>query len=234
MSLTPLWWWIAGLEPWELYGAFPAPWEDTAVKDPTGFKAAARESIARLVVVMSHAGSRSAPTRQKVGTTQRDSNHDSPYRPTPCMARSRVIEHTRRDPNPSSRSDACAWSRRLGIRTRIPVKRRGHLCTSGHESWLADVDSNHDSRRQRPLSCRWTICQWSGREDSNLHRPAPEAGGLPITLRPDRRWGDRPDSNRDQEGHDLPCCRYTTATREGGPSHLVAGIVVAGEGIEPP
>ena len=52
-------------------------------------------------------------------------------------------------------------------------------------SWLADVDSNHDSRLQRPPSCPWTICQWSGREDSNLHRPAPEAGGLPITLRPD-------------------------------------------------
>ena len=26
---------------------------------------------------------------------------------------------------------------------------------------------------------------WSGREDSNLHTPAPEAGGLPITLRPE-------------------------------------------------
>src|SRR5215468_11770980 len=28
-------------------------------------------------------------------------------------------------------------------------------------------------------------CHWSGREDSNLHGPAPEAGGLPITRRPD-------------------------------------------------
>lgn len=28
--------------------------------------------------------------------------------------------------------------------------------------------------------------RWSGREDSNLHAPAPEAGGLPIALRPDR------------------------------------------------
>ena len=38
-------------------------------------------------------------------------------------------------------------------------------------------------RARRPA--RWTICQWSGREDSNLHVPAPEAGGLPITLRPE-------------------------------------------------
>jgi hypothetical protein len=51
--------------------------------------------------------------------------------------------------------------------------------------WLADVDSNHDWRRQRPLSCRWTICQWSGREDSNLHTPAPEAGGLPLPYDPE-------------------------------------------------
>ena len=34
--------------------------------------------------------------------------------------------------------------------------------------------------------------------------------------------GDRPDSNRDLEGHDLPCWRYTTATREGEPSRLAA------------
>src|SRR5262249_43531939 len=49
-------------------------------------------------------------------------------------------------------------------------------------------------------------CQWSGREDSNLHSPAPEAGGLPITLRPENEmnWGERPDSNRHWEGHSLP------------------------------
>ena len=62
----------------------------------------------------------------------------------------------------------------------------------------------------------------------------PRQVGYRFTLRPDRRWGDRPDSNRDQEGHDLPGCLYTTATREGCPSSLVAGRVVAGEGIEPP
>lgn len=53
--------------------------------------------------------------------------------------------------------------------------------------WLADVDSNHDLRGQDPLSCHWTICQ----------APVPEAGGLPITLRPDElNWGERPESNR--------------------------------------
>lgn len=116
-----------------------------------------------------------------------------------------------------------------GIRTHISLINSQALCQLGYRGtgvddgdWLADVDSNHDWRVQSPLSYRWTICQWSGREDLNLHTPAPEAGGLPITLRPET-WGDRPDSNRDQEGHDLPCCRYTTATREGPPSRLAMG-----------
>lgn len=53
------------------------------------------------------------------------------------------------------------------------------------------VIAHHDWRVQSPPSCRWTICQWSGREESNLHAPAPEAGGLPITLRPENPGGSR-------------------------------------------
>ena len=83
---------------------------------------------------------------------------------------------------------------RAGIRTQIFPRNRRTCYRCHHPTnetrkekrdWLPDVDSNHDPRRQRPLSCRWTIWQWSGREDSNLHEPAPEAGGLPITLRPE-------------------------------------------------
>ena len=73
----------------------------------------------------------------------------------------------------------------------VPLKRRSRgrcvtlaLHDDERARWLADVGSNHDLRIQSPPSCRWTICQWWGRGDSNPHVPAPEAGGLPITQRP--------------------------------------------------
>ena len=62
---------------------------------------------------------------------------------------------------------------------------------------------------------RWSRLEWSGREDSNLHAPAPEAGGLPITLRPDRPrvWSARGDSNPDLHGLSVP--RLPIAPRAG-------------------
>jgi hypothetical protein len=40
------------------------------------------------------------------------------------------------------------------------------------------------------------------------------AGSSPDAQRPLERKGDRPDSNRYREDHDLGCCRYTTVTTD--------------------
>ena len=53
-----------------------------------------------------------------------------------------------------------------------------------------------------------------GRVESNHHsawRQALQPAELADAQRPQRK-GDRPDSNRHREDHDLGCCRYTTAT----------------------
>ena len=60
------------------------------------------------------------------------------------------------------------------------------------------MESNHHSARHRGYS----------------------AGSSPDAQRPLRRRGDRPDSNRYREDHDLGCCRYTTATMETGTTGL--------------
>ena len=100
---------------------------------------------------------------------------------------------------------------KLAGRRGFAVSRRcgaAHRDTADH----AKRDRPPDWRGQSPRSCRWTICQWSGREESNLHAPAPEAGGLPITLRPENpgdhdevREGVRAGLEPDLEGHYLPC-----------------------------
>jgi hypothetical protein len=82
-------------------------------------------------------------------------------------------------------------------------------CRAGIRTRIFPVNSRTCCRCHHPTSGN----EWSGREDSNLHAPAPEAGGLPITLRPEElSWGERPE-------HRLP-------------SPTVG--LVAGEGIEPP
>ena len=82
------------------------------------------------------------------------------------------------------------WSRT----TIVPLKRRGHCrsattgydeievgCRAGIRTRIFPVNSRTCCRCHHPTSGN----EWSGREDSNLHAPAPEAGGLPITLRPE-------------------------------------------------
>ncbi len=62
--------------------------------------------------------------------------------------------------------------------------------------------------------------EWSGRAESNRHAPAPEAGGLPITLRP---GCDRRESNPLDGGHNPAACRSPSITTE----------LVRSEGVEP-
>ena len=165
--------------------------------------------------------------------------------PAPARYEGAVLPATLRRPrsrledsNPDSPvigRTSCRWTKPgsgpvgWGRTSMVPLKRAGAWpfchdgdeagCRAGIRTRIFPVNSRTCCRCHHPTSGNG----WSGREDSNLHTPAPEAGGLPITLRPDRRWGDRPESNRDQEGHDLPCCPYTAATREGRPSRLAAG-----------
>ena len=59
---------------------------------------------------------------------------------------------------------------------------------------------------------------WCGRMESNHHsarRRGYSAMSSPDARRPQEQQGDRPDSNRYREDHDLGCCRYTTATTNG-------------------
>jgi hypothetical protein len=82
------------------------------------------------------------------------------------------------------------WSRT----SLVPLKRRAHGrsattgydetkvgCRAGIRTRIFPVNSRTCCRCHHPTSGN----EWSGREDSNLHAPAPEAGGLPITLRPE-------------------------------------------------
>ena len=86
------------------------------------------------------------------------------------------------------------WSRT----SLVPLKRRAHGrsattgydemkvgCRAGIRTRIFPVNSRTCCRCHHPTSGN----EWSGREDSNLHAPAPEAGGLPITLRPEERVG---------------------------------------------
>ena len=86
------------------------------------------------------------------------------------------------------------WSRT----SLVPLKRRAHGrsattgygemkvgCRAGIRTRIFPVNSRTCCRCHHPTSEN----EWSGREDSNLHAPAPEAGGLPITLRPEERVG---------------------------------------------
>ena len=100
------------------------------------------------------------------------------------------------------RRGPAGWSRT----SLVPLKRRAHGrsattgydemkvgCRAGIRTRIFPVNSRTCCRCHHPTSGN----EWSGREDSNLHAPAPEAGGLPITLRPEvLSWGERPESNR--------------------------------------
>ena len=66
---------------------------------------------------------------------------------------------------------------------------------AGWQTWTRTTI--HGVRGRCPAVGR--SAKWSGREDSNLHAPAPEAGGLPITLRPEE-WGERRESNPLERG----------------------------------
>jgi hypothetical protein len=63
-----------------------------------------------------------------------------------------------------------------GSRISMPRHREAEQSRQGDHGAPGSVVANPDLP---------TIIGWSGREDSNLHIPAPEAGGLPITQRPD-------------------------------------------------
>jgi hypothetical protein len=94
-------------------------------------------------------------------------------------------------------------------------------CRAGIRTRIFPVNSRTCCRCHHPTSGN----EWSGREDSNLHAPAPEAGGLPDYPTTRRMsWGERPESNR---------LERVSQTR-GAPFAFAHHRLVAGEGIEPP
>src|SRR4030095_11352560 len=79
-----------------------------------------------------------------------------------------------------------AWVRlKGGCMAALPRRVTTVGCRAGIRTRISPVNSRTCCRCHHPTSGN----EWSGREDSNLYAPAPEAGGLPITLRPEERDG---------------------------------------------
>ena len=124
-----------------------------------------------------------------------------------------------------------------GSRTRNLPGASGLLCHSELHprgrcwKWCGRMESNHHSAGHRVYSAGSSPDAQriaASRRRCLLPRCArilkQGTYGSAVTLRLERddqqRMGDRPDSNRYREDHDLGCCRYTTATMETGTTGL--------------
>ncbi len=137
--------------------------------------------VARGSPALAYEGSLGRRPRNRTATSSSGSGDQPWNRTTFSRASAERYDHT---------GSLVEWSRRRGSNPRLRLTRapclRQHFVDlvqdeAGCQTWARTTIC--DVRGRCPSG--WTIWQWSGREDSNLHGPAPEAGGLPITQRPE-------------------------------------------------